>query len=88
MDNIKEAISEMIRITRKVLIFMEWHSFEPHSKDPYGLGVYEQGNWKRDYVALLKQFVPDEEIHITKISEETWPDENWKRWGAVIEVIL
>lgn len=87
-DKIKEIMNNAIRITRRALIFMEWHSFKPQRKDPYGLGVYEQGNWKRDYVSLLKQFVPEEDIHVTKIPEGIWPDENWKRWGAVIEVIL
>jgi len=87
-DKIKGIMKNAIRITRQALIFMEWHSFKPQLKDPYGLGVYEQGNWKRDYVSLLKQFVPDKEIYVTKISEETWPDENWKRWGAVTEAIL
>lgn len=87
-DKIKEVMKNAIRITRQALIFMEWHSFEPQGRDPYGLGVYEQGIWKRDYVSLLKQFVPEEQIRVTKIPEETWPDENWKRWGGVIEVIL
>ena len=87
-DKIKEIMKNAIRITRRALIFMEWHSFEPQRKDPYGLGVYEQGNWKRDYVSLLKQFVIEEQIRVTKIPEETWPDKNWKRWGGVIEVIL
>ena len=38
--------------------------------------------------ALLKQFVPEEKIPVTKISDEIWSDENWKRWGGVIEVIM
>ena len=44
----------MIRITRKASILVEWPCFEPQSKDPYGLGVYHLGLWRRDYVALLK----------------------------------
>ena len=85
-DKIKKVMEEMVRITQRALILMEWHSFEPDHKDPYGLGVYEQGNWKRDYVALLKQFVRGEDVHVTKITEEIWPDKNWKEVGAVIEV--
>jgi ubiquinone/menaquinone biosynthesis C-methylase UbiE len=86
-DKIKEVLKEMIRITCRALILVEWHSFEPQRKDLYGHGVYYLGCWKRDYVALLKQFVPEEKILVTKISEEIWPDENWKRWGGVIEVV-
>jgi ubiquinone/menaquinone biosynthesis C-methylase UbiE len=87
-DKIKNVMKEMIRITRKALILMEWHSFEPEKNDPYGLGVYHYGNRKRDYVALLKQFVSGEQIHITKITEDIWSDKNWKEVGAVIEVIM
>jgi ubiquinone/menaquinone biosynthesis C-methylase UbiE len=86
-DKIKEVIREMVRITRKALILMEWHSFEHERKDPKGLGVYHIGCWKRDYVALLKQFVREEQIHITKVTEDVWPDKNWKEVGAVIEVL-
>ena len=87
-DKIKEAISELIRITQKALIFIEWHSFKSDHNDPRGLGVYHYGNWKRDYVALLKQFAPEEKVHVTKITEDMWPDKNWKAVGAVIEVVM
>jgi len=93
-DKIKEVINGMIRVTRQALILMEWHCFEPQSKDPYGLGVYH-GNirkswrtWKRDYIALLKQFVPEERIRVIKIPEGVWPGEPWDELGAVIEVVM
>ena len=66
---------------------MEWHN-EDRRKDPEGLGVYYKGRWKRDYVALLKQFVPEEQIYVTKITEEIWPDKNWSEIGAVVEVAM
>jgi ubiquinone/menaquinone biosynthesis C-methylase UbiE len=87
-DKIKEVIGEMIRITRRAGILVEWHSFESERKDPKGLGIYYKSLWKRDYVALLKQLVREEQIHVTKITEDIWPEENWKRWGGVIEVII
>jgi ubiquinone/menaquinone biosynthesis C-methylase UbiE len=86
-DKIKETVKGMIRVTQKVLILVEWHSFKSGRKDPYGLGVYQYGNWKRDYIALLKQFVREEQIRITKIPEDVWPDRAWKEFGAVIEVV-
>ena len=52
-DKIKDVMKEMIRIARKALILMEWHSFEPDHKDPKGLGIYYKSLWKRDYMALL-----------------------------------
>ena len=87
-DKINEVIREMIRITQKALILVEWHSFEPERKDLYGLGVYHSGCWKRDYLALLKEFVPEERIHVTKITEDIWPDKNWSEVGAVIEIVM
>lgn len=85
-DKIKKVIKEMFRITRRALILMEWHSFEPDHKDPKGLGIYHYGNWKRDYIALSKQFISEEQIHITKVTEDIWPDKNWKEVGAIIEL--
>ena len=87
-DKIKTVIQGMIRIARRALILMEWHCFEPQQRDPNGCGVYHHGSWKRDYVALLKQFVPAEHIRITKIPEDMWPDVNWKTLGALVEVIV
>lgn len=87
-DKIKDVIKDIIRITQRVLILVEWHSFEPQSKDPYGLGVYYSSCWKRDYVALLKQFVSEEQIHVTKITEIIWPDKNWREVGALVEVVM
>lgn len=87
-DKIKEVMKEMIRITRKALILMELHCSKPQRKDPYGLGVYYGGNWHRDYKALLKQFVSEEQIYVTKIPQNVWPAEPWKSFGAIIEVVM
>lgn len=87
-DKIKNVMQGMIRITRKALVLMELHCFEPDTKEPLGLGIYYGGNWIRDYVALLKQFVSPEQIRVTKIPEDVWPAEPWKELGAVIEVVM
>lgn len=85
-DKIKEVIEGILRITHHALILIELHCFEPDTKDPLGHGIYRYGNWVRDYAALLKQFVPEEQIRVTKIPEDVWPAEPWKELGAVIEV--
>lgn len=88
-DKIKQVIKEMVRITRRALILMERHCFQPQPKDPNGLGVYRYSSWERDYVALLRQFAPQEQIQVIKIPEEVWPDGGrWKEVGAVIEVVM
>ncbi len=86
-DKIKKIMQEMFRITRRALILTEWHS-ENQDKDPYGLGIYHFGCWKRNYVNLLKHFIPKDRIHLTKIPKEIWPDENWQNLGYIIEIIL
>lgn len=81
-DKIKEVMKGMLRIARKALLLFEWHSFGRKSK-PSGIYV---GHWTRDYVALLKEFVPERNIRIIKMPAEIWPDKNWQKYGAVIEV--
>lgn len=83
-DKIKKVIKEMLRVARKALIFLEWHCFNSKCSP---LGVY-RGHWMRNYATLLKEFVPENKIKIFKMPEEIWPDRNWQRWGAVIEVVM
>ncbi len=87
-NRIKQVISEMLRITRRVLILIEPHSFELNEKDLLKLGymTYYGGLWIRDYVTLLKQFVPEKQIQVTKIPEDIRPVKPWKELGAVLEV--
>ncbi len=87
-DKIKSVIGEMVRITRRALILLERHCFEPDSKGN-GLGVYRYRAWERDYAALLRQFLPQEPIQVSRIPEEIWPESpRWTEVGAVIEVVM
>jgi hypothetical protein len=43
------------------------------------------GHWVRDYRILFKEFVPKENIRITKLPKEMWDDKGWQTWGAIIE---
>ena len=81
---IKKVIEEMLRVARQALILLEWHCFNSKSNP---LGVYA-GHWMRDYVALLKEFVPERKIQVIKLPEELWSDENWQRYGGVVEVVM
>jgi ubiquinone/menaquinone biosynthesis C-methylase UbiE len=81
-------IKEMLRIARKGLVLVECHDFEQRTNDKRGLGFHTRGLWVRDYVALLKQFVPEEQIRVTKITKEIWPDDGWGEHGALIEVTI
>lgn len=83
-DKIKKVMGEMLRVARKAMVFLEWHCWGSKCNP---LGVYV-GHWARDYVALLKDFIPEGKVEVTKLPKELWPDQNWQRWGAVIEVIM
>jgi len=86
-DKIKAIIQDMLRVSRKALILVEWHSSESTPEGSMFDVVHYPGQWIRDYVSLLKQFVPEQQIHVTKIPEDKWPGV-WKEVGYVIEVIV
>ena len=83
-DKIKEVIAEMLRVSRRALILLEWHCFNSKSNH---LGVYV-GVWMRNYVTLLDEFVPENKIKVIKTPEELWSNENWQMYGGVIEVVM
>jgi ubiquinone/menaquinone biosynthesis C-methylase UbiE len=78
--DVGQVIEDMVRISRKVLILLERDSGE----DTFG--VYRYGCWERDYVGLLKRFVSEKQISITKITKGIWDEERWQETGALIEV--
>ena len=75
-------------ISNKELVLIELQYLVPSTKDPFGRVIYQAGNWVRDYAAVLKQFVAEEQIRVTKIPEVAQPVEPWKELGAVIEVVM
>ncbi len=83
-DKIKKIMKEMIRITRKGLFFIEWHSFDSQNS----LGVYER-HWRRNYESLLNEINPDNDVTVFKLPDGGgFKDELWMEWGALIEVKL
>lgn len=87
-DKIEAVIRDMVRIASKAIILLERQCLTPGKKDTRGLGYRYGGAWERDYVALLKKWVPEERIKVTKVTEDVWPDARWKETGAVVEVRL
>ena len=87
-DKIQGIIKEIVRVARKGLILVERHCFDSKNGDPNGLGIRRHSIWQRDYVALLKQFIPEGQIRVIKITEDMWPDTGWQEAGAIIEVTL
>jgi predicted O-methyltransferase YrrM len=84
-DAIEQVVGELIRISRKGLVFVERNiSSHENREKRNGLGVRRLGFWHRDYEALLKCYLPDSNITITKMTEELWDDPGWQDTGAFI----
>jgi ubiquinone/menaquinone biosynthesis C-methylase UbiE len=69
-DKIEKIIQEILRITKKTTIFLEIHAAEHLPEDPAGLGVYASGNYKRNYIDLIKRFTAST-IMLTKLAPTT-----------------
>lgn len=78
--DIKKVLKEMIRISRKGIILIEWHT---ENSDTYNTHI---GNWTRNYRKLLEKLVPKEQIETIKITKEIWANINWIKQGYIIKV--
>ena len=86
-DKINRVLEEMLRISRKALIFLE-QDYNHNPKNPSGSGIYRFGHWERHYLDLLKRFTSEKQIQITRIPYNIWPGEDWSERGRLIRVIL
>lgn len=75
-DKFTKILKDIIRITRKAIILSEW--FAPNVRYMY------DRHWVRDYVAMLKEFIPNGSIQIIKYPENCWEDEKWRKYGYLI----
>lgn len=83
-DKIRKVVKELVRIARRDLIFVEWHSFNSQNS----IGVYER-HWKRNYEVLLKELIPQNNVHVFKLPDGGgFKDELWTKYGALIEAKL
>lgn len=82
---IVETIREFLRVAKKALIFVEWHSYIGD-----GLGKekiikdYYQNIYVRNYKRLMELFGENAEMSMIK----NWPSENWQKYGEIIRVRL
>ena len=80
-DKIERTITEMLRVARRYLVFVE-HQW--NQDDTGGSGRYQSGNWMRDYGALLRRLTPESRVEVAKAPAALWDDEAWKKYGAII----
>jgi ubiquinone/menaquinone biosynthesis C-methylase UbiE len=81
-DKIKKVIKQMLDKANKAVILLEWNDFE----NTYNTKGKYQKHWIRNYHTLLGEFIEKENITIEKLPENLWPDANWQRYGAIIEI--
>ncbi len=71
---IKRVLNIMWSMTNKTLILLEMQGINK-KKDPTGLGIYcYPGNWKRDYISLIKEVAENKniEIKVSEIAKDIW----------------
>ncbi len=83
-DKIRKVLSDAVRIARRAVILVEWHS--PDAANP--LGFYER-HWVRNYEALLKTLDPKIDVRVFQLPEGGgFGDDLWRKWGALIEAFI
>jgi ubiquinone/menaquinone biosynthesis C-methylase UbiE len=102
-NEIRHVTKEMLRIGRVIIliewhVFNRWiasllsryyylRTRNPSFKPRTASSSLYVGHWARDYAMLFEEFVSKEKVRITKLPKGVWNDKNWRRWGAIIEVI-
>jgi SAM-dependent methyltransferase len=84
-DKIHKVIAEMLRVTRKVLVFNEWHWIDNSSSHE---SFWYDAHWVHDYRLLLSGYFSFDRITITKIPKDVWNGGGWGKYGAIIEAKL
>ncbi len=86
-DKIDAVIRQVLRVASRAIILNEWHfaSLEASGKET---SFYCYGHWVHDYARLFSRYLAPERIRVTKIPEAICRDEQWARFGTVIEVSL
>ena len=83
-DKIKKVINELLRVSRKALVLLEWQDFNA-TYNPLGKNIH---HWVRDYKTLLQEIAPEAHVIISKLPDDLWEDKNWKKHGAAIEIYM
>ncbi|MFX1535850.1 MAG: class I SAM-dependent methyltransferase [Promethearchaeota archaeon] len=83
IDKINKVIKEISRIARKLIFLYEW-DFNDLSK---GYQWYD-GHWIYNYKSFLARYFSSNNIIVSRLPQDLWSDESWKRFGSIIEAKL
>jgi len=81
---ISKVIAEMLRVSKKALILIEYH--EPAQRNEtaaLGIRLGYSYRWRRNYITLLKKIAPEAKIFVSRIPPEVWGS-GW----YIVKVIL
>jgi hypothetical protein len=81
-EKIRTALYEMIRVAKKALVIVEWHTDAPRS-------LY-QDHWAHNYRALLSAIAPVASIQFSRLPADIQNarGNEWSKYGYIIEVKL
>ena len=77
--NINKTIAEMIRLSRNVVVFNEYHL------DGANEGFFDHGRWVYDYYSIIRRQYPDANISMQKTD---FKGGSWDLYGKIITVKL
>lgn len=81
-EKIEAVIREMLRVTRKALIFIEYHSENASAR-----GDYVRDHWVRNYRTLLARHIPERALRLTPLPVGTLGGD-WDALGHIVEARL
>ena len=88
-DKLTGVINEMVRITRRRLVFLDWNYFD--SSDLTQHSFLHQAHWVHDYKKHLVGLLGIKEVSVRRLPVKNWNvlnDHNWERFGAIITCTL
>lgn len=79
-DKFSRVLQEMVRVSRRALIFLEFHSFESDRHQ------YYDARWIHDFNTLVQTYVSGAQCRVTRLPSDLWDDPLWREYGSVIEI--
>jgi len=79
-DKIKRVLSEMQRVSRKAMIFLEFHETLPSMSRSY------DAHWIYDYEKLCRSYLPSVRCKLSKLPSDVWNDMLWHAYGYFVEI--
>lgn len=84
-DKIAGTLAEIVRVTRKAVVFNEWCT---PGLVPGTRSVWYYMHWVHDFRPLLAEAAPGRPVTVTPVPHELWGPDGWREYGALVEMSL